>query len=111
MGYYWISDDDYTDRNAVFADLETKLTGLYGEPTDVPKTYHTTKKWQDSSGNTIILTAYDSYGSLRDTLFLFFFSSFVKQNFPATAFFIFGFVSNTLLVYGNRQMTGRQQFS
>ena len=57
MGYYWISDDDYTDIPAVYSDLETKLTGVYGSPIDATTEYHSIRKWVDGSGNTIVLIA------------------------------------------------------
>ena len=57
MGYYWISNEDYTDIEGVLGDLETKLSNVYGKPNDATTDYHTIKKWTDAYGNTIVLIA------------------------------------------------------
>ena len=57
MGYYWISNNDYTDIPAVFEDLHTKLTGVYGASMDASTNYHSIRKWVDGAGNSIVLIA------------------------------------------------------
>lgn len=53
---YWISDD-YKDLPAIYEDLESKLTSIYGTPHDASDKKYFTKEWSDKSGNQISLSA------------------------------------------------------
>lgn len=57
MAYYYIDDDDYQDLTLVYSDIERKLSEVYGPSIDATDNYHYIKKWSDSYGNSIYLTA------------------------------------------------------
>jgi len=61
FGWYEFDYGDFSDYVAIFDDLKTKLSSLYGEPENKKDKYHTIATWTDSDGNTLQLLTNNEY--------------------------------------------------
>lgn len=55
FGWYTFDKDDFSDHQAIYDDLNAKLSSLYGESTPGGDDYKTTAIWTDSENNIIRL--------------------------------------------------------